>query len=32
LSSKALKRLPSRQSVASVESELSMSTDPTTDV
>src|SRR5215211_6056815 len=32
LSSKALRRLPSRQSVASLESELSMSTDPTTDV
>jgi len=29
LSSKALKRLPSRQSVASLESELSMSRDPT---
>jgi hypothetical protein len=29
LSSKALRRLPSRQSVASFENELSMSRDPT---
>jgi hypothetical protein len=32
LSSKALKRLPSRQSVASLESELSMGRDPTINV